>query len=149
MRVFPIFKKIKRKQENPLAKCMDDFCGQNSRRSSSKGVEFLPKLKCILDELEDGRVLVTLSADYLRSTLLSISFVGDYLIVERTFVAKKTCLFRRLVGRSAYLRKSIKSYHIPGLDESSLSYVWQGDNMIVSLKKKRVEAVYDRTRVQR
>lgn len=149
MKFFPFFRKFRRKQNNPLANCIDEFCGQNVRRASLKGVEFLPKLKCIVDELEDGRVLVTLSADYLRSTLLSISFVDDYLIVERRFVTTKRSPLKRLFGCSGYLRKSIKSYYIPGLDESSLSYGWQGNHVMVSLKKKSVEAVYDRTRIQK
>lgn len=149
MRFFPIIRKLRRKHDNPLAKYIDEFCGQNTRISSFKGVEFLPRLKCVVDELEDGRVLVTLNSEYLRSTLLSISFVDDYLIVERKFVSAKNRPLQRFFGRSSYLRKSIKSYYIPGLDEASLSYLWQGDNMIVTLKKKSVEAVYDRTRVQR
>lgn len=149
MRFFPILSKLRRKQQNPLAECIDEFCGVRAKKSSYKRRDFLPRLKCIVDELEDGRVLVTLSAEYLRTTLLSISFVNDYLIVERKFVATKLSPFKHLLGRSAYIRKSIKSYFIPGLDESSMSYIWQADSMIVSLKKKRVEAVYDRTRVQR
>lgn len=149
MRLFHSISKAKKKQENTLARCMDDFCGVPRRRVLTGRLEFLPKLKCVVDELEDGRVLVTLSADYLRKSLVSISFYDDYLIVERKFVSSKPRLFRYFNKHRGGLRKSIKSYYIPDLDESSLSYLWQADNIIVSLKKKSVEAVYDRARIQK
>lgn len=132
-RLFSRLPARKKKKDELLTACFDDFVQDGSRKLRFHRA-VIPEMDLVISEDEYSKTY-TFYSPKLKCLAINVSFKDDYLTVERSIKKQEAKFFKGAYEKNSISRVSARSYYVSGIVEDSITHELHGNKLIVKFKK--------------